>query len=229
MTMATIINSDMIPLKERGMYQACQNVLHGFGSICGASLGGVIADSVGWRWCFLCQVPISTFAFIVGYFVLEKDVHEKRVPQQAADDQESSPDGPQPVSKWEQIDLAGAVLLVLGLSAQLAAMSMGGNNYPWSDIRVVAALFISVILLLAFVMVQSRTRAIPIMPMSMLKGTLAVSNLISNVCVGMVAYSVSSVDTNWATTANTESSFCSSSPYSSRLFSATRPLRRECD
>jgi MFS family permease len=31
--LATIINSDLIPFRERGMYQAAQNVLHGFGSI----------------------------------------------------------------------------------------------------------------------------------------------------------------------------------------------------
>src|SRR6187402_973556 len=35
-TMATIINSDLIPLQNRGMYQAVQNGLHGFGAICGA-------------------------------------------------------------------------------------------------------------------------------------------------------------------------------------------------
>jgi hypothetical protein len=48
------------------------------------------------------------------------------------------------------------------------------------------------VLLAAFVVVESRTEAIPVMPMSMLRGTLAISNQISNVCVGMAAYAVSS-------------------------------------
>lgn len=186
MTMATIINSDMIPFKERGMYQACQNVLHGFGSICGASLGGLIADHIGWRWCFLCQVPVSMFAFAVGHFVIKKD--QKRVA--TVEDEESCSSVAAP-SKWEQIDLVGAILLVFGLSAQLAAMSMGGNNYPWGDIRVIVAIIMSLMFLVVFVLVELRTKAIPVMPMSMLTGTLAVSNLISNVCVGMAAYSVS--------------------------------------
>lgn len=184
MTMATIINSDMIPFQERGMYQATQNVLHGFGSICGASLGGAIADSIGWRWCFLCQVPVSVFALIVGHFVIKKNeskqaIHEENAPATTH------------TSKWERIDLTGAILLVLGLSAQLAAMSMGGNNYPWSDRRVVIALVFSAFLLIVFVFVEARTRAVPVMPISMLKGTLAISNQISNICVGMAAYSVS--------------------------------------
>ncbi|TVY57612.1 putative transporter [Lachnellula cervina] len=184
MTMATIINSDMIPFKERGMYQACQNVLHGFGSICGASIGGWIADTIGWRWCFLCQVPVSIFAFVVGYYVID----DKRTLEVSVEQSEE----PEPVVKaslWKQIDLSGAILLVLGLSAQLAALSMGGNNYTWTDIRVIISLVISAVLLVLFVIIEIRTNAIPVMPMSMLKGQLAISNLISNICVGMAAYS----------------------------------------
>jgi MFS family permease len=45
---ATIVNSDMIPFRKRGMYQALQNSMFGFGAICGASFGGSIADSIGW-------------------------------------------------------------------------------------------------------------------------------------------------------------------------------------
>ena len=186
MTMATIINSDMIPFQERGMYQACQNVLHGFGSICGASLGGFIADRVGWRCCFLLQVPVSIFALIVGHLVISKAAKET-----AGDVEQAHASADNRISKWKQIDLSGAVLLVLGLSAQLAAMSMGGNNFPWGDFRVISALVLSVLLLVLFVGVETWTKAIPVMPMSMLKGTLAASNQISNVCVGMAAYSVS--------------------------------------
>jgi MFS family permease len=44
----------MIPFKKRGMYQALQNSMFGFGAICGASFGGSIADSIGW---FVHEVP----------------------------------------------------------------------------------------------------------------------------------------------------------------------------
>lgn len=133
----------------------------------------------------MCQVPVSAFACVVGYFVV-KDLHSSTFLE---NDQEGLVKPK--TSTWKQIDLSGAFLLVLGLSAQLAALSMGGNNYPWSDIRVIASLAISVVLLAAFVVVESRTEAIPVMPMSMLRGTLAISNQISNVCVGMAAYAVS--------------------------------------
>lgn len=190
MTMATIINSDMIPFKQRGMYQACQNVLHGFGSICGASLGGLIADTIGWRWCFYCQVPVSIFAFAVGYSAIKNQENSVAATPTSQSENVEVQDFPNSRSLWIQIDLSGAVLLVLGLSAQLAALSMGGNNFPWSDYRVIVSLVISMVLLAIFVVVEIRTRAIPVMPMYMLKGQLAISNLITNVCVGMAAYAV---------------------------------------
>jgi MFS family permease len=178
-TMATIINSDIIPLQNRGMYQAVQNGLNGFGAICGASMGGLIADTIGWRWCFLCQVPISTAGLIVGYFVIKNPPPELR-----------GVDGEEKPSFWKQIDLSGAILLVLGLSVQLAALSLGGNQYPWSDVRVIVCLITSVAILVGFVVVELRTRALPVMPMYMLKGRATISNMISNVLVGMSSYAV---------------------------------------
>lgn len=68
MTMATIVNSDMIPFRKRGMYQAMQNGIFGFGAICGASFGGSIADTIGWRWCFI----------LVGIFLSIRADHADR-------------------------------------------------------------------------------------------------------------------------------------------------------
>jgi MFS family permease len=184
--MATIINSDIIPLQNRGMYQAVQNGLHGFGAICGASLGGVIADSIGWRWCFLCQVPISLAGLVVGYFVIKNPPPSSTEIQSDDDDDEV-----ETKALWRQIDLAGAILLVFGLSAQLAALSLGGNQYPWSDIKVILCFVISVIILIIFVWVELKTKALPVMPMYMLKGRAVISNMISNVLVGMSSYAVS--------------------------------------
>ncbi|CAG8902564.1 unnamed protein product [Penicillium egyptiacum] len=175
--LATIINSDIIPFRQRGMYQAIQNVSYGFGAICGASFGGAIVDSIGWRWCFLLQVPVSLFALIMGYIVL-------KFPSRNT---ESSPDR-QTQGIWHQIDVLGACLLILALSAQLVGLSLGGNILPWTHMWVILPLVSSVILLAAFVAVEAKTTAAPLIPLKMLRGQLAVSTQIANVCVGMAAY-----------------------------------------
>lgn len=177
---ATIINSDLIPFRYRGMYQAIQNVSNGFGAICGASFGGSIVDSIGWRWCFLLQCPVSLSALVLGHFVLKFP----------SDDIEPTSDrATQGI--WHQIDLSGACLLVLALSTQLFGLSLGGNELPWTNVWVILSLVASVVLLIIFFVVEARTSAIPVMPLKMLRGLLPIATQISNVCVGMAAYAVS--------------------------------------
>ena len=171
----------MIPFRERGMYQAMQNVLHGFGSICGASIGGSIADTIGWRWCFLLQVPISILAFVVGHLVISNPtatVHQAKA--------ESGFRG-----VWNQVDLSGALFLILGLSSQLVGLSLGGNELPWNNLWVIVSLVGSVVLMGGFLVVESKTSAVPVIPLRMLRGILPVFTQIANVCVGMAAYAVS--------------------------------------
>ncbi len=48
--MSTIILSDIVPLRERGTWQAVINLIFATGASAGAPLGGIIADSIGWRW-----------------------------------------------------------------------------------------------------------------------------------------------------------------------------------
>ena len=67
LTLATIIHSDIIYPEKRGLFQAFQNLTLGFGSICGASLGGYISSIVGWRFCFLLQCPLTAFSILVAY------------------------------------------------------------------------------------------------------------------------------------------------------------------
>ncbi|KAK4150727.1 major facilitator superfamily domain-containing protein [Chaetomidium leptoderma] len=177
-TMATVINSDMIPFKQRGMYQAMQNVLVGFGAVLGASLGGVIAESIGWRWCFLLQVPVSVLALVVGYFVLENPPCIVPV---------LDPKHPF-LSAMRRLDLSGAVVLVIGLVVQLLGLSLGGNDFRWDSAVVVGSLVGSVVLLFVFVKIESTTKAIPMIPLRMLQGWRSTAVQLTNVFSGMAAY-----------------------------------------
>lgn len=179
---ATVINSDMIPFKQRGMYQAMQNILVGFGAVLGASLGGMIAESIGWRWCFLLQVPVSVLALVVGYIVLENP--PCMVP--ALDPKYRFR------SAMQRLDLSGALTLVLGLVVQLMGLSLGGNEFEWASTPVIGSLVGSVVLLATFVGVEARTRAIPMIPLRMLKGWQPTAVQLTNVFSGMAAYAVSS-------------------------------------
>ncbi|KAG5795113.1 hypothetical protein H9Q69_005862 [Fusarium xylarioides] len=186
MTMATIVNSDMIPFRKRGMYQALQNGIYGFGAISGASFGGSIADHIGWRWCFLFQVPVSILALIIGALVVS--------------DQSGgfSLDG-NLGTVWHRVDFSGSLLLVVAISVQLVGLSLGGNELPWSSPWVIGALIGSVFLFGLFLFVEEKTSAIPVIPLRLLQGRLPIATQCANVCAGMAAYGVVLLDS--ATTA----------------------------
>jgi hypothetical protein len=85
----------------------------------------------------------------------------------------------------------GALVLVIGISIQLVGLSLGGNELPWSSPWVIIALCGSIVLLAAFLVIETKTTAMPIIPLRMLKGRLPIATQISNVCAGMAAYGVS--------------------------------------
>ncbi|KAL3956530.1 hypothetical protein ACCO45_009376 [Purpureocillium lilacinum] len=174
---ATIVNSDMIPFRKRGMYQAMQNGIFGFGAIAGASFGGTIADHIGWRWCFLLQVPVSVMAFVVGWLVLKNQSGGFSLNDGLG-------------AAWKRVDVSGALLLVAAISIQLVGLSLGGNELPWTSPWVIGSLVGSVMLFAVFFRVEATTSAIPVIPLRMLKGRLPVATQIANVCAGMAAYAV---------------------------------------
>lgn len=49
-TVVSILLSDIVPLRSRGTWQGYVNIVYALGSSIGAPLGGILADSIGWRW-----------------------------------------------------------------------------------------------------------------------------------------------------------------------------------
>jgi MFS family permease len=49
-TVVSILLSDIVPLRERGTWQGYANLIYAAGSTGGAPLGGILSDTIGWRW-----------------------------------------------------------------------------------------------------------------------------------------------------------------------------------
>jgi MFS family permease len=172
-TMATIINSDLITDKRRGIFQAIQIVLNSFGGVLGASLGGFMAENIGWRWSFLIQVPVCCLNLVTGYlFVIDQEfLDEERK------------------KNWtSSIDIKGAITLVCGLTMQISALSVGGNEWAWSDYRTLSLIGLGCIFLAIFYRIELSASA-PVMPVKMITGTVPPLLLLANFFLGLAAYS----------------------------------------
>jgi MFS family permease len=166
--MATLILCDNVPPRRRPLYQSGIVAIYAIGATSGASLGGIIAEHLGWRWNFFLAVPICAITILLAYIYVV--------------DPPPVPDLDCPLSPYERfgtIDVRGALLLVAGLCPLMAAVSIGGSERPWTDPLVLCFLVSGLVLLGSFLYVESRAK-LPILPLKLLRGRSAVSNILTN-------------------------------------------------
>lgn len=142
MSLAFIIIGDIMSPRERGRYIGYFTAVWAFASVAGPLVGGFLVDNSSWRWIFLVKVPIGIPALIVTSRVL-------RLP---------FPTGRQ------RIDVAGAALLVTGVSCLLLATSWGGEQHAWSSPTIVGLAVAGAALVAVFLLWETRA-ADPIVPL----------------------------------------------------------------
>ncbi|EHN03505.1 Vba2p [Saccharomyces cerevisiae x Saccharomyces kudriavzevii VIN7] len=180
-TLSTIVNSDVIPSSKRGIFQAFQNLLLGFGAICGASFGGTIASTIGWRWCFLIQVPISIISSVLmNYYV----------PNQKEYNHENSNIFRNSKRILTDIDITGSILIITGLTLQLLYLSLGcsGSKLSWTSPSVLLLLVGSIAILLLFISHEKKTTARAIIPMELVSSSYSFVVLLISILVGFASY-----------------------------------------
>ncbi|PWY98569.1 MFS general substrate transporter [Testicularia cyperi] len=151
---SSIIMSDVIPLRDRGLWQGITNILFGTASAMGGPLGGFINDSYGWRVAFGSQVPF----LVIGGACIATFVN---IPL---------PSTGQPLrKKLARIDYLGSIMLISLSSCLLVAMNfLSGEGLPFSDVRVWGLLLGFAVFVGLFVLVEGKVVKEPIMPLWLL-------------------------------------------------------------
>lgn len=146
-TVVSILMSDIVPLEDRGLWQGYINIIYATGAGCGAPLGGLLADSIGWRWSFIGQAPLCLLAFISVFFVL-------KLPQKEEKNWKT---------KLGRIDFLGALVLVFAVFGMLLGLDRG-SNVSWSIPLSYGSLMASVLLFALFILVEMKYAAEPFAP-----------------------------------------------------------------
>ena len=130
--------------------EARVKALAAYGAAIGASfalgpfIGGALTELFGWRAIFLVNVPIGAAVLWITY----RSVAEGRDPTP------------------RRIDLPGQITLIGGLFLLVLAL-LRGNEDGWGSAGIVAALAGAAVLLIAFVVVEERSRE-PMLPLRLL-------------------------------------------------------------
>jgi EmrB/QacA subfamily drug resistance transporter len=130
--------------------EARVNALAAYGAAIGAAfalgpfIGGTLTDVFGWRAIFLVNVPIGIAVMWITY-------------RWVAEGRDPTP---------RRIDLPGQATLIGGLFLLVLAL-LRGNEDGWGSTGIIAALVGAAALLIAFVMVEERSRE-PMLPLRLL-------------------------------------------------------------
>ncbi|KZP00928.1 MFS general substrate transporter [Calocera viscosa TUFC12733] len=150
--LGSIIISDVVTLRTRGLLNGVGSVCWAVGAGLGGVYGGVVADTLGWRWAFLLQVPplvliMFGLALSVNYVV------------------------PGQTGSWEtvskRIDWAGSGLLITGIGALVLAIAFKTNeDLPFSHPWVWGTGSLAIISITAFFVVEKKFAIEPVIELA---------------------------------------------------------------
>ncbi|KAF4554066.1 Efflux pump roqT-like protein 4 [Elsinoe fawcettii] len=130
------------PLEKRPLYIGLIVSMFGISACCSPIIGGVLTDSIGWRWCFWINLPIGGVVFFLLLFFLklaEVDEPMRKLPIK---------------EKLARLDPIGLITLLGGVSCLLIALQWGGSQYPWKSGQIIGLFVGCVVGLGAFIFGQ---------------------------------------------------------------------------
>ncbi|MGZ8179643.1 MFS transporter [Williamsia sp. SKLECPSW1] len=130
--------------RERGVAFGAWGAVTGVATALGPILGGVLTTGLSWRWIFLVNLPVGVAALWGTRFIGESRAEHPR-----------------------RIDVAGVLTLTAGLVAVVVGFIETGSR-PWGDPVVVSSFVVGAVLLVAFVVVETRVRE-PMFDLSLLR------------------------------------------------------------
>jgi EmrB/QacA subfamily drug resistance transporter len=140
MPLAMAILSGAFAREERARALGIFSGVTGFALIVGPAIGGLITESLGWRWIFWVNLPIGMIAIALVFARLRESF------------------GPA-----AGLDPAGLVITAVAALALVWGL-LRGNVAGWTSPEVVSALALGVLLAVAFVLWEQRAPA-PMVPM----------------------------------------------------------------
>ena len=153
-----ILVGEIFSPRERGKYMGILASVFGISSVLGPILGGVITDTIGWRWVFFVNIPVGIAAVTILMYSLPNFKLEgvKKI-----------------------IDYYGIITFTLALSGLFLALTLARdlNAYPVSEI--IGLLIFSVVMFALFIWAEKKAVE-PILPLSLFNNSIFTISSIEN-------------------------------------------------
>ncbi|PWY77911.1 MFS drug transporter [Aspergillus eucalypticola CBS 122712] len=164
-SIAQMIVSDVVPLRERGKYQgilgAVIAIANGIGPVIGGALSPISHNS--WRWIFRLMLPLTAISILAVMFFmpLRKVTGDWK-------------------AKLKAVDFFGVFLALGGTAVLVLGLTWGGGEYVWKSAHVIATLVVGFAVCVAFVLWEWKGHPYPLIPMHIFK-----SRIVNGACLTM--------------------------------------------
>ncbi|MBL3687830.1 DHA2 family efflux MFS transporter permease subunit [Leucobacter zeae] len=160
--LAQIVLAEIISPLERGKYMGILGAIMAVATVGGPLLGGLLTDTIGWRWNFYVAAPIA----IVAIVMLQRTLHLPTRKQKVT------------------IDYWGTALISLGFSSLLIWVTLAGSNFDWWSWQSALMVGGGVIALIIAVFVELRVEE-PLIPMTLFANRTFTLASIASIAVGL--------------------------------------------
>jgi EmrB/QacA subfamily drug resistance transporter len=161
-----VVIATMVSPRERGRYSGYIGAVFALATVSGPLVGGVLVDTVGWRWCFFAGLPVAALAFVV----LQRTLHLPAVKREVS------------------IDYLGAFLLVGGVSILLIWVSLGGQDFDWISWTSGALVVGAVVVVAAAIHVEANVAVDPVIPLRLFRERTLTLATVASVLIGVAMF-----------------------------------------
>ena len=149
MMLDTIV-SDLVPLRKRGAFMGIIFAAVNVGTALGPFVGGIIVQTISWRWSFYLNLPIGGTSLLVLFAVLHTNYEN----------------GGRLVGRLKRIDYVGNAILMASTVSILFALTYGGAKYAWSSWRILMPLVLGLLGMTLFMVYEGSKFCVePVVPL----------------------------------------------------------------
>ncbi len=167
--LSQVIMADIISPRERGRYMGLFGAVMAVATVGGPLLGGLITDTLDWRWNFFIALPFAVAALVIQ----QRTLHLPARPKTKV-----------------RIDYLGIVLLSTAVSLLLIWVTGAGEDYDWWSTETILMVGGALAAAALFVIVELRSKE-PLVPLTLFRNRTFTLAVVASIAIGIAMFGTS--------------------------------------
>ncbi|KAL0954049.1 hypothetical protein HGRIS_005201 [Hohenbuehelia grisea] len=168
-SLTQIILSDLVPLRERGVFNGFIGIAWAIASGTGPIIGGSLAQAGQWRWLFYLNIPVCGVAatFVVVFLRLRTPSGTLR-------------------EKLNRMDWVGNFFLIAATTSCVIALTWSGIQFSWASAQVLVPFIIGLCGLVGFLVYEAIVPKHPVVPFVLMSTITGLSGFLQTFLMPIV-------------------------------------------